>query len=428
MASGNTTRERTANARRRMAYLVSRYPAVSHTFILREVLALRARGFEIHAASINPPGAAPDGWTAEEKAETTRTYCVKATPKATIVAAHARAFLRSPGRYLSACWFAARLGGADLKLILYGLFYFVEAVLVARWMEQLGLTHLHVHFATPAASVGLIVPRLIPATLSMTVHGPDEFYDVSQYRLAEKIGGASFVCAIGSFARSQLMKLSPPEEWHKFEITPLGVDPQIFAPRPAPALRPEFEVICVGRLTPAKGQHVLVSAIARLRDEGRRVRLRLVGDGPDRQSLERAVRTARLDDRVVFEGAVNQDRIRDLYRSADAFVLASFAEGIPVVLMEAMAMEIPCVTTWITGIPELIRDSVDGLLTPPSDERALAGAIARLMDDAGLRERLGRSGRQRVIERYNLRPNVDRLAEVFEARLGGAVKEARAAS
>jgi glycosyltransferase involved in cell wall biosynthesis len=224
------------------------------------------------------------------------------------------------------------------------------------------------------------------------------------------------------------MKLSPPDQWHKFEVTPLGVDPEVFAARPTPAARPEFEVLCVGRLTPAKGQHVLVAAIGRLRDEGRRVRLRLVGDGPDRQSLEHAVRRAKLEGRVVFEGAVNQDRIRDLYRNADAFVLASFAEGIPVVLMEAMAMEIPCVTTWITGIPELIRDSVDGLLTPPSDERALAAAIRRLMDDAGLRERLGRSGRQRVIEKYNLRPNVDRLAAVFDARLGGAAMEARAGS
>ena len=224
------------------------------------------------------------------------------------------------------------------------------------------------------------------------------------------------------------MKLSEPSLWPKLHVTPLGVDPDHFVPRPFHGEGDVFEVLCVGRLTPAKGQHVLIAAIERLRSQGRRVRLRIVGDGPDRRSLESAVAHCGLNQHVIFEGAVNQDRIRDLYNRADVFALASFAEGIPVVLMEAMAMEIPCVSTWIAGIPELIRDGVDGLLTPPSDDAALASAIARLMDDAALRQKLGRAGRKRVIERYNLRPNVGRLAEVFAAHLEESTQPMRAAS
>ncbi|MFN0085248.1 MAG: glycosyltransferase [Blastocatellia bacterium] len=402
----------------RLAYLVSRYPAVSHTFILREVLQLRAQGFDLHVASINSTDRPPEQLTAEERAEAAATYYVKAHGAAGAIPAHLAAFASGPLAYLRGLVFAMRLGGSDLRGLVYGLFYFVEAVMIGRWMRSRGANHLHVHFATPAAHVALIATRIFPITYSITVHGPDEFYDVSQYRLAEKIHGASFICTIGAFARSQLMKLSPVSEWGKYEVSPLGVDPAAFSPRPFRDEPETFELICVGRLVPAKGQHILIDAVHLLAGQERRIRLRLVGDGPDRASLEAQVKRLGLGDRVLFEGAVNQDRIRDLYRRADLFVLASFAEGIPVVLMEAMAMEIPCVTTFITGIPELIRDQVDGLLVAPSGVEELAGAIGRLMDDAELRRRLGAQGRLRVMDRYDLNRNSMRLAEIFRRRLG----------
>lgn len=404
----------------RLAYLVSRYPAVSHTFILREVLALRAMGFEIEVASINPPDAAPEKWTADERAEAARTLYVKSSGKGRVVAAHLRWAAAHPMRYLAGLRFALSLAGADLKRLAYGVFYFVEAVLLADWMARRDLRHLHVHFATPAATVGLILTRVAPVTLSITVHGPDEFYDVSAYRLAEKIAGARFLCTIGWFARSQLMKLSAPEHWEKMEITPLGVDPEQFRPRPFRDAPPVFEILCVGRLVPAKGQLILIHAVHAVRAAGKRVFLRIVGDGPDRSALERAADALGLRDDVRFEGAVNQDHIRTLYSSADLFALASFAEGIPVVLMEAMATEVPCVSTRITGIPELIRDGVDGLLVSPSNHEELAGAILRLIDDPALRRSLGEAGRRRVISEYNLPRNIERLAEVFDRRLGGA--------
>ena len=401
----------------RLAYLVSRYPAVSHTFILREVLQLRAQGFELHVASINSPDRPTGQLTVDERTEAEATYYVKAHGAGGALGAHLATLGSRPLAWLRGLVFALRLGGTDLKAWAYGLFYFVEAVMVGRWMQGKRLTHVHVHFATPASHVALIAAQIYPITFSITVHGPDEFYDVSQYRLAEKIRGASFLCTIGAYARSQLMKLSPISEWDKIEVSPLGVDPAAFAPRPFRAAPETFGLICVGRLVPAKGQHILINAMQLLVKQGRRVSLRLVGDGPDRASLEAQVERLGLRDRVAFEGAVNQDRIRALYAQADAFVLASFAEGIPVVLMEAMAMEIPCVTTFITGIPELIRDQVDGLLVAPSGVEELAGAIGRLMDDAELRQRLGAQGRLRVMERYDLDRNTARLAGIFRRRL-----------
>lgn len=400
-----------------LAYLVSQYPAFSHTFILREVRRLRKLGFSIDVASINDPDRPPERLTETEQQEYSQTYYVKRHGLRGALSASLATLFSRPGACLRGLAFARRLGGWDLKKLVYSLFYFIEALMIGRWMRSQGLTHLHVHFATPASTVGLIASRIFPITFSLTVHGPDEFYDAPGYRLTEKILGAAFICCIGLYARSQLMKLSPPAEWRKLEVSPLGVDPGAFAPRPFRAHPDPFVILCVGRLTPAKGQHILLQAVERLARDGRHVELRLVGDGPDRPSLEQEVRERGLSERVLFTGAVDQDRIRELYADADVFALASFAEGIPVVLMEAMAMTIPCVTTFITGIPELIRDGVDGLLVAPSDDEGLAQAIARLMDDAELRRRLGTAGRQRVLEKYDLDRNTERLAAVFQRRL-----------
>jgi colanic acid/amylovoran biosynthesis glycosyltransferase len=405
----------------RLAYLVSDYPAISHTFILREVLGLRARGFAIRVASINSIGRPPSELANEERAEAAATFYIKQAGVAGAVRAHLRTLLRRPAAYLRGLMFALSLAGTDLRQILFALFYFTEALMLGNWMASQDLNHVHVHFVNPASTVGLIASRIFAFGFSFTVHGPDEFYDVRGQRLSEKIAGATFVFCIGHFARSQLMKVSSPRHWSKLDIAPLGVDVEVFAPQPLRAANDPFQLLCVGRLVPAKGQHILIAAVDRLLREGRNVSLRFVGDGPDRASLEREANARGLAGHINFEGNVNQDRIRRFYREADAFVLASFAEGIPVVLMEAMAMGIPCISTMITGIPELIRDGIDGFLVMPSDDHALAQTIARLIDDSDLRRRLGAAGRCRIAEKYDLNKNVDRLARLFEARLGYGV-------
>jgi colanic acid/amylovoran biosynthesis glycosyltransferase len=415
-ASGASARG--LSERIRIAYLVSTYPAVSHTFILREVRGLRRQNFDIRVASINSPDSSADRMTPEEREETDATFYIKKEGVRGAARAHLDVLMKFPASYFAGLWFALGLAGADLRRLLFAVFYFGEAIILGRWMASQGLRHLHVHFANAAATVGLIASRTFPIEFSFSVHGPDEFYDAPGLRLAEKIAGASFACCIGQFARSQLMKLSPPAQWSKFAIAPLGVDPQLFAPRPFRPSPAVFEILCVGRLVPSKGQHVLVAAIDRLVKTNPNVRIRLVGNGPDRESLASAVAAADLSRHVFLEGSIGQDRILDYYRQADIFVLASFAEGIPVVLMEAMAMEIPCVSTFVAGIPELIRSGIDGILVPPSDECALADAIKRLIDDPALRRRLGVAARRRVMQRYNLEQNITRLAEIFTDRIG----------
>jgi glycosyltransferase involved in cell wall biosynthesis len=401
----------------RLGYLVSQYPGISHTFILREVLGLQRLGFGIEPASVNLPDRPVERLTSDERTEAARTYYIKEQGAAGAAGAMLTRFLRAPGRFFSTLLCALRLGGSDLRKLGYQVFYFVEACLLAEWMRSKRLSHLHVHFATPASMVGLLATRLEGATLSITVHGPDEFYDAAGYRLTEKIEACAFLCAISHYARSQLMKLSGPAQWDKIEISPLGVEVELFTPRPVREIPGQFEILCVGRLVSAKGQHILLRAAELLAAQGRDFLLRFVGDGPDRESLEREAGRPALAGRVRFEGSVDQEHIRELYATAGAFALASFAEGIPVVLMEAMAMEIPCVTTWITGIPELIENGEDGLLVAPSDVEGLAAALERLMDDAPLRRRLGESARRRVDEHYNLRKNLVRLGAILERRL-----------
>jgi glycosyltransferase involved in cell wall biosynthesis len=402
---------------RSIAYLVSRYPLLSMIFVLREVLGLRALGFRIETASINPPDRPLEMLTLEEREEAARTYCVKGHGIAGGLAAHIKTFSLNFLGYWRGVGLVFRLAGLDVRRLLLNLAYFTEGLMVGQWMRRNGQTHLHVHLASQAASVGLFTKRVFGVGYSLTAHGPDEFSDVQGQYLTQKVAAADFIVCISSYTRSQLMNLSPYAHWKKLVVGRLGVDPNLFSVLPQLASRDVFEILCVGRLTPAKGQHLLIDAVERLTQQGRRVRLRLVGDGPDYASLRaRAGRLAAADS-VVFEGAVNQDRIRSIYGTADVFCLASFAEGLPVVLMEAMSMQIPCVSTSIAGIPELIRNEMDGLLVPASDLEALVGALARLMDDGALRDRLARSGRARVLESYDLGRNVEKLAGIFEERI-----------
>jgi glycosyltransferase involved in cell wall biosynthesis len=386
-------------------------------FIIREVLQLRALGFNIDVASINASDRNTKGLTDYEADESAKTYYIKPHGMAGAARAHFLTLTRQPGAYLRGWTQVFRLAKFDLAQLFYNLMYLSEALMVGVWMQDKGQQHLHAHLGSQAATVALYVKKVFGMGFSITVHGPDEFYNAPGQYLTEKVIEADFICCISHFARSQLMKLSPYEHWHKLEVARLGVDTSVFLPRPFNPAPEVYEVICVGRLAPAKGQHILVAALHELVQKGHKVRLRIVGDGLDRASLERQVQQLAIVDQVVFEGAVNQDRIRALYELADIFSIPSFAEGIPIVLMEAMAMEIPCVTTRITGIPELIRDGEDGLLVAPSDTQALAEAIERLMNDAPLREKLGKNGRKQVMENYDLAHNVDRLAEVFSQRI-----------
>jgi colanic acid/amylovoran biosynthesis glycosyltransferase len=400
-----------------MAYLVSQYPKLSMIFITREVLQLRQLGWDVRVASINNADRSLDGLTVAEADEARLAFYVKRRGLVGAARAHALTFATRPVGWLRGLRLAISLGRFDVSQIGLHLAYFSEAVIVGRWMSQGKLGHLHVHLGSQAATVGLYVKRTFSVGLSITVHGPDEFYDVTTHHLRRKVADADFIVCISHFAKSQLMKLSPYEHWSKLVVSRLGIDPHIFTPVPPSTPDQPFEILCIGRLTSAKGQHLLIDVAADLRSKQRSFKIRVVGDGEDRRSLEQLSTSRAMVDSVIFEGAVDQDRIREFYSRADCFCLPSFAEGIPVVLMEAMAMELPCITTHITGIPELITNDVNGLLVAPSDVAGIVQAIERLMDDRSLGRALGRRARERVLTDYNLERNVGSLASIFAERL-----------
>ena len=398
----------------KVAYLLSQYPTIGHTYLLREVLGLRDLGWDVPTASIRPPDRRAEDMPEAERAEAARTFYVLRGGPMALAADQFRVLCTRPGGYLAGLVYAIRLGGFDLRKCLYSMIYFAEAVRAGRWMISQGVTHFHSHFST---TVALLITKVFPLTFSATIHGPEEFVDPSGFHLPQKIEAALFIRSISLFARSQMAQLVPYEMWERFEVAPLGIDPAEYEPAPFRESPGVYEIVCVGRLTPFKAPHILLESVHLLIQEGRKVRLRFVGDGPDRSSLEERIHRLGLSKQVLLEGWKNRDEVREFYRAADIFALASSAEGVPVVLMEAMAMQVPCVATRIAGIPELIRDGIDGLLVTPSDPAELAGAIARLLDDSALRRRLAEAGRIRVREKYHLAANVARLSEIFLRRL-----------
>ena len=281
-------------------------------------------------------------------------------------------------------------------------------------MMERGCTHFHTHFST---TVGLLITRIFPLSMSMSLHGPDEFRDPKAFHMARKVEAAAWVRTISEYGRGQVVR-SAPGHGGRIEVARLGVNPELYEPRPHRDSAAPLEILSVGRLAAVKAHSVLVAAVARLVRDGLDVRLRVAGDGPERAALEAQIAALQLDGRVILAGWQNQDRVREMYRQADVFALASWLEGIPVVLMEAMAMEIPCVATRITGIPELIRDGEDGLLVTAGQERELADALKKLYEDAELRRRLGEAGRRRVLAEYDQARNAAKLADVFRRRVG----------
>ena len=379
---------------------------------MREIRTLRALGFDVRVVSILQPDRNPAQLSPEEAEEFRLTFSVLGSGARPILSAHLRTLLRRPLAYVATLASAIRMGGRDMGRAFSHVLYFAEAVVAGDHLARAGVTHFHTHFSSTPA---LIAARLFRLHFSLTIHGPDEFNDVLGFHMAEKVARASFVAAISRFASSQIMRASAPRDWAKVHVLPLGVDPQDFAPRPRPDRSADepFRIVSVGRLAPAKAYHLLIAAVARLVEKGRKVELTIVGDGPERQSLEDAISQWDLDDIVRLAGPCNHDHVIDFYARADAFALASFAEGVPVVLMEAMAMEIPCVATWIAGVPELIRNGIDGLLVPPADPEAVADSLEKLIDDPALGPRLATSARRRVLDLYNLERNSARLADTF---------------
>lgn len=398
----------------RIGYLASHYPAVSHRFLLREVQALRRQGVEVETFSIHRTPVS-ELLAQSDREEGERTYAVLPARSFDLLRSHLCAVLRAPARYIDTLLFAIRRANPGLRGRLWGLFYFAESMAIWNAARRRGVQHIHASFADSASDVALLVVRFAgePWSWSLAVHGPVEFEDVRLNGLAEKVSSARFTVAISDFGRSQLMTLASEERWKDIHVIHCGIDPAECVPTPLRRSDGEPAILCVGRLVQRKGQSLLIEACAALRDRGLPVRLTLIGDGPKRAELEALAGRLGVADRVRYAGSVGHDDILPTFRSADIFCLPSFSEGVPVVIMEAMAHSIPVVATQIMGIPELVEHGHSGLLVAPGRVDLLVDALARLAQNSELREQFGTRGRQKVLAEFDVNESARRLLAVL---------------
>jgi glycosyltransferase involved in cell wall biosynthesis len=399
----------------RVGYLISQYPTVSHSFLVREVRELRALGAEIEIASVRNPDRVLSELTAGELEEASRAYYIRADA-ARWPLFHLQTMGTRPAAYFGGLALAVRSANWDLARLFRHLRFFGEAVVAGQWMRAKGLDHVHTHFASLTA---MLMERIFGVALSMTIHGSDEFIDPAGFCMAAKVRASRFVIGISRYGCSQIMRFSDPLDWDKVSMVRLGINPEEFEPAAPKPDRDCFEIVTVGRLVPVKAYRFLLRACARLISARRRLKLIVIGGGPERDALEALARDLEMVDAVEFTGPLPNDRVRERVRGADCFALSSFAEGVPVVLMEAMALAVPCVATRVTGVPELIEHEKQGLLVAPADEKALAAAIARLMDDEQLRAELGANGRKKILSEYDLRENARELMRKLSAVRAG---------
>jgi glycosyltransferase involved in cell wall biosynthesis len=400
-----------------IAYLTGDYPKVSHTFILREVESLRRTGLEVVTCSIRKPDEAEFKGEEERRARRETFYVIAAARNPLrLLGAHARMVLRSPGRWFSALRLAFRTRPPGIKAFFWQLFYFAEAGVLADHLRARGVRHLHNHFGNSSCSVAMLAAEMSGIPFSFTEHGPAIFFEVDRWALGEKIARARFVVAISHFCRSQLMLFSDPVHWDKITIVHCGVNPSSYGQRPRGAFGKR--VIFVGRLDPVKGAPLLVEAMAQVIARHPEARLTLVGDGPARPLAEARAKALGIAGSVTFAGFQSQGAVAALLEEADMLVLPSFAEGVPVVLMEALASRIPVIASRVAGVQELVEDGVSGFAVPPGDVATLADRIGQLMEDPQLAARMGQAGRLMVEREFDIAAEGAWLAEVF--RNGGA--------
>ncbi|MGQ0456806.1 MAG: glycosyltransferase family 4 protein [Hyphomicrobium sp.] len=413
-----------------IAYLTGEYPRATDTFIQREVMALRASGISVLTCSMRrtPPEHHVGN---EQREEARQTFNVMPSTKSPIVSvgSHVRAFVGSPRRYLAAFALAMRTGSPGLRARMYQLIYFAEAVVLAVHLKKAGVVHLHNHIAMSSGSVAMIASAVSGIPHSFTMHGPDIFFEPQRWRLDEKIARATFVACISDFCRSQGMIFSDPIHWSKMHVVHCGVTLSRYSEsrggRADAAAGMGPRILFVGRLAAVKGLPILFDAAKNLLPMLPNLRVTLIGDGPERRELEDRACSLGLADAVHFAGYKSQDEVAAALRTTDMLILPSFAEGLPVVLMEAMAGEVPVISTRIAGVAELVEDGVNGLLIPPGDVGSIEQAIQRLSNDPELRARMGAAGRRKVAAEFDVEKEAGWLAQLFETYASGAEKPAK---
>lgn len=397
----------------RLAYLINQYPMVSHSFIRREILALERRGYEVMRIALR-------GWDGElvddeDKLECKRTRYVLCEGAPALLLALMHMLFTRPLRLMLALRLAWRMGHRAERPFTVHLVYLAEACRIEPWLRAAGIQHLHAHFGTNSAEVAMLVHALGGPRWSFTVHGPEEFDKGHFIGLAEKIRNCAFVVAISSFGRSQLYRFVEHQQWHKVQVVHCGLEPSFFDAPVSFAPRAK-RFVCAGRLCEQKGQLLLVEAAHHLAVQCVEFELVFVGDGEMRADIEALIRHHKLQDKVRITGWLSNERVRDEILAARALVQPSFAEGLPVVIMEAMALRRPVISTFVAGIPELVHPGEHGWLVPAGDAEALLHAMQACLDTpTEMLRSMGEAARKRVLERHSVETEVAKLARLFES-------------
>lgn len=400
----------------KIAYLVNQYPKVSHSFIRREILALERQGFEVERFAVNNMGIG-DLVDQDDLREKAKTVYLLEKGIGGLIGPAIRTLFTQPAAFFKAFKLALRMGWRADRPLPYHLIYLAEACKLAAMLKQRQVSHLHAHFGTNSAEVAMFSQALGGPSYSFTVHGPEEFDKPNQLGLRQKIRHAAFVVAITSYARSQLFRWSDYRDWNKIKVVHCGLEKTFYdvPARPSPAQR---RLVCVGRLCEQKGQLLLIDAFAELAKKGLSVELVLAGDGEMRAEIEASIRRHQLHSRVRITGWISSDQVRDEILQASALILPSFAEGLPVVIMEALALRRPVLTTYVAGVPELIRHGESGWLFPAGDVAAISNAVSEFLSTPQLKlEEMAETGFARVVARHSIELEAEKLGRHFRETL-----------
>jgi len=399
----------------KIAYLLNQYPYVSCTFIRREIAGLEACGIDVTRFSIR---------TSEynlideaDKQEFEKTRFILGEGLFGLLVNVLRVAVTRPLRTIRTAWFTARLGTRADRGLLVHLAYLAEACLVVRWCAALGIAHLHSHFGTNSTTVAMLCHELGGPPYSFTVHGPQEFDSPAALKLGEKVKRAAFVVVISSFAKSQVYRWCNHDEWSKIHVIHCVVDDSFLStPSPVPDVT---TLVNIGRLGEQKGHLQLIEAARLLAEDGIDFKLVLMGDGPFRPFIESLIARYGLETKIEMTGWATEAEVKQQIISSRAMVLPSFAEGLPVVIMEALALGRPVISTYVSGIPELIEPGVSGWLVPAGSAEATAAAMREALElpVARLNE-MGRAGAKRVAQQHNVSIEARKLAALFRSSCG----------
>ena len=405
----------------KIAYLMTHYPRVALTFIAGEIDAMEQCGISIVPIALNLPVAA-DLTTDEAVSRHNRTHYLKSSMWQ-LGTAMAVTFLSHPLSMTRILAVAIKSCRWDVSLMIRRIANVFYACLTVRYCRANSIRHLHAHFGQTPATIAWFACEIInststkPMTWSFTIHGFQDFVDDAVARLDLKAKSAKFVICISDFTKSQLCRVTDPKYWDRFHVVRCGIDLNAFPQRTGRPIRELPRIISVARLSPEKGHLILLHAIQLLRKEGNEAQLQIVGSGPFEDAIRREADLLGIGDAVIFTGELLPEDVSKLLADADIFCLPSFSEGLPVSIMEAMAVGVPVVSSWISGIPELATNEVTALTVPASNIPALAAALKSITSDEALRNTLVTNARARVERLHSIEQNAKTLFSMFQSVL-----------